>query len=104
MSLEEIQKKVDEWVSQYKEGYWEPPYIGLRLTEEIGELAREINDRWGPKKKKVSEDSKRLGDEIADILYTLVCLANSQEIDLDMAFKDMMDKLYKRDKDRFERK
>ena len=104
MVLKEIQKEVDEWVSQYKMGYWKPHDNLAHLTEELGELAREINHRFGPKKKKDTEEDNEISDEIADIIFTLVCLANSQNIDLDLAFEKKMEKSYTRDKDRFEKK
>ena len=72
--------------------------------EEVGELAREINDRWGPKKRKSTEIKKQLEDEMADIIFTLCCLANPLKIDLDKAFKRVMDKCHGRDKDRYEKK
>lgn len=104
MALKDIQEEVDEWVSQYRIGYWKPHEILARLTEETGELAREINDIYGPKKKKTDEDLKDLGVEIGDIIFTLSCLANSLDIDLDGSFSKVMDKCYGRDKDRFEKK
>ena len=104
MSLRKIQNRVNQWVDQYKIGYFKPLEILARLTEETGELAREINHRFGPKRKKAEEDKKELGDEIADIIFTLTCLANSLDIDLDDSFDRMMSKLEKRDKDRWEKK
>ena len=104
MSLTKIQKEVDAWVSQYKIGYFKPLEIMVRLTEEVGELAREINHHYGPKRKKSSEKHKDIGDEIADIIFTLVCLSNSLEIDLDESFEKMMHKLNTRDKKRFRKK
>lgn len=104
MSLKDIQKEIDDWVQQYKIGYFKPHEIITRLAEEVGELAREINHIFGPKKKKPEEDKKEMGDEIADIVFTLGCLANSQNIDLDESFKRVMDKCYGRDKDRWEKK
>lgn len=104
MSLKEVQDEVDKWVQQYKIGYWNPHEILARLTEETGELAREINHIYGPKKKKSSEETKELADEIADIFFTLSCLANSLDINLDESFQRAMDKCYGRDKDRFEKK
>ncbi len=98
------QKEVDEWVQNVKIGYWSPHEILARLAEEVGELAREINHIYGPKKKKSTEDTKDLNDEIADIIFTVVCLANSLNLDLDEGFKNAMDKCYGRDKDRFEKK
>ncbi|OHA83464.1 MAG: nucleotide pyrophosphohydrolase [Candidatus Yonathbacteria bacterium RIFOXYC1_FULL_52_10] len=103
-SMKDQQKQVDEWVSQYKMGYWQPLEIMARLTEETGELARELNHRFGPKKKKAEEDTADLENEAADIIFTLCCLANSLNLDLDRGFKHAMDKCYGRDKDRFEKK
>lgn len=104
MPLKEIQKQVDDWVKQYKIGYWQPHEILARLAEEVGELAREINHLYGPKKKKKYENPKEMEDEIADIIFTLACLANSKGIDLDKAFKKVMDKLNSRDNNRWEKK
>jgi NTP pyrophosphatase (non-canonical NTP hydrolase) len=69
--IQKIQDEVDKWINQYKIGYWKPHEILARLTEETGELAREINHIYGPKKKKLSEETKNLSDEIADIIFTL---------------------------------
>ena len=104
MSLAKYQKGVDDWIKQYKIGYFKPLEIIARLVEEIGELAREINHRYGPKKKKSSEKKNEIGDEIADIFFTLICLANSLNIDLDKSFEKMMRKLNTRDNKRFKRK
>ncbi len=102
--MKDYQKRVDEWVRQYKIGYFKPLEILARLTEETGELARELNHRFGPKKKKATEDKKELEDEVADIIFTLACLANSLELDIDRGFSNVMDKCYGRDKDRWEKK
>ncbi len=104
MALKKIQKEVDDWIGQYKLGYFKPLEILARLTEEVGEVAREINHMFGPKKKKPGEETKELGDEIADVIFTLVCMANSLHIDLDKSFKKMMDKMNTRDKNRWEKK
>ncbi len=104
MTLKDVQDEVDVWVTQYKIGYWKPHEIFVRLMEETGELAREINHIYGPKKKKSSEEIKEMEDEIADIIFTLCCLANSQNINLDESFKRVMDKCYGRDNNRFEKK
>lgn len=104
MSLKQTQSRVEAWVSQLKIGYFKPLEILARLTEETGELARELNHRFGPKKKKATEDTKEVGDEIADIIFTVVCLANSLNIDLDKSFDKMMQKYGERDKDRWEKK
>ena|SRR3989344_749549 len=104
MALKDIQKQVDDWVMQYKVEYFKPLEILARLTEETGELARELNHRFGPKQKKPSEDVREVGDEVGDILFTLACLANSLKIDLDESFSRVMDKCYGRDKERWEKK
>lgn len=104
MPLKDTQKQVDEWTRQYKIQYWQPHEILARLMEEIGELSREINHLYGPKKKKSTEELKELGEEVADIIFTLCCLANSKGIDLDKSFERVMDKCYGRDKDRYEKK
>jgi NTP pyrophosphatase (non-canonical NTP hydrolase) len=104
MSFKKIQQDVDYWIGQHKVGYFSPHAILARITEEVGELAREINHRWGPKPKKSTEENIELGDEIGDIIFALCCLANSQGIDLDQVWQGVMDKCYNRDKDRYEKK
>ncbi len=105
MTLKEIQEQVDKWTGQFKPQYWQPLEILARLTEENGELARELNDRFGAKKKKSSEELNEVGDEISDMIFTLCCLANSQKIDLDNYFNKMMqEKQYGRDNNRYEKK
>ncbi len=104
MSLRETQQTVDRWIGQYKEGYF-PPLVNLaRLAEEVGELARELNHRFGPKTKKPDEPEGSVAMELADIVFVVVCLANSQHIDLDEAFARMMEKVTSRDADRWTRK
>jgi len=104
VALREAQQRVDQWISQYKEGYF-PPLTNLaRLSEEVGELAREINHRFGEKTKKKEEADGDLALELADILFVVICLANSQKIDLDEAFDRMMAKVTTRDADRWTRK
>ena len=102
--MKKIQEQVDSWVKQYKIGYFKPLEILARLTEEVGELAREINHKFGPKKKKPTEETNEIGDEAADIIFTLACLANSLGIDLDKHFKRVMAKYQGRDKNRFDKK
>jgi len=102
--MKEIQKQVDDWVQKYKIGYFKPLEIMARLTEETGELAREINHRFGPKKKKSTEDTSDIEEEIADIIFTLTCLSNSLDLDMDRGFEKVMDKANGRDKDRWEKK
>lgn len=96
-----MQREVDRWISQFEEGYWHPLSMLARLTEEVGELAREINHRWGQKPKKPEEPETDLALEIADVLFILAALANSQGIDLDQAFQATMDKYRSRDANRW---
>ncbi len=104
MALKDTQKQVNDWVSQYEVPYWTPHEILTRITEADGEQAREQNHEWGPKKKKETEHTKEVADELSDVLFSIICFANSQGIDLDEAFRKTMDKCYKRDVDRFEKK
>ncbi len=104
MTLSDYQRQVDAWVQQYKISYWSPHEILARIVEETGEVAREVNHQFGPKKKKPGEKEGNLGEELADIIFAICCMANSQGINLDDSFKQVMDKCYGRDKDRFEKK
>lgn len=104
MSFRAAQSTVDRWISQFEEGYFSPLTNLARLSEEVGELAREINHRFGEKTKKPGEPEGSLPGELADILFVVICLANSQQIDLDEAFDAMMAKVTARDADRWTRK
>jgi NTP pyrophosphatase (non-canonical NTP hydrolase) len=104
MSLKKAQKEVHAWASQYEVPYWKPHEILARLTEECGEVAREINHLFGPKKKKKGEKKGSLQEEVGDVLFTIICLANSQKISLDDAFAQALAKCYGRDAKRFKRK
>ncbi len=104
MSLQESQARVDAWISQYEESYFHPLTNLARLTEEVGELARDINHRFGQKTKKKEEPEGDLAMEMADILFVLICMANREKIDLQVAFDRMMEKVETRDKDRWTRK
>lgn len=104
MAFKDIQKQVDEWINQYKIGYYHPLAIITQAVEELGELAREINNRHGPRVKKSPEDTAEIEEEIADVMFAMICMANSQGIDLDEVWKKKMDKCYGRDKDRWEKK
>ncbi len=103
-TIKQFQSEVDKWTSQFDPQYWPPHEILTRLMEETGELAREINHLFGSKKKKTDEKDRQLGDEMADIIFTLVCLANSQDIDLTNHLQRIIDKCYKRDNDRYQKK
>jgi NTP pyrophosphatase (non-canonical NTP hydrolase) len=104
VAFREAQATVDDWIGQYKEGYFTPLTNLARLTEEVGELAREINHRFGQKPKKSEEAPGDLAGELGDILFVVICLANSQGIDLDAAFDGVMQKVRTRDAGRWTRK
>jgi len=104
LSLRDAQQTVDRWIGQYKEGYFSPLTNLARLSEEVGELAREINHRFGEKPKKRDEAEGSLALELADILFVVFCIANSQHIDLDEAFAAMMAKVTARDAGRWTKK
>lgn len=103
-SLSDMQKEVDTYISQFKTGYFSPLANLARLTEEVGELAREINHYHGEKKKKDSEAENTIEAELGDNLFVLLCLANSLGIDMTESFNRTMEKFNTRDKYRFERK
>jgi len=101
MSLSESQARVDRWIARFEEGYFDPLTNLARLTEEVGELAREINHRFGQKTKKPEEPAGDLAMELADILFVVICIANREKIDLQQAFDRMMDKVDTRDTTRW---
>jgi NTP pyrophosphatase (non-canonical NTP hydrolase) len=101
MEIKEAQARVDAWISQFEEGYW-PPLTNLaRLIEEVGELAREMNHRFGHKTKKDEEPEQDLAIELADVLFVLLVIANEQEIELDVALERVLEKYRTRDADRW---
>lgn len=103
MRIGEAQQAVDRYIGQFADGYW-PPLTNLaRLVEEVGELARELNHRFGRKTKKPGEPEQDLALELADILFVLIALANEQGIDLEDAFRRVLDKYGLRDAHRWRR-
>src|SRR5687768_12180993 len=104
MSLTDAQGRVDAWISQFEEGYFHPLTNIARLAEEVGELAREINHRYGQKTKKAEEPEGDVGMEMADILFVIICMANREGIDLQNAFDRMMAKIEVRDDGRWKKR
>ena len=98
-----MQHRVDAWIGQFEESYFDPLTNLARLAEEVGELAREVNHRFGRKTKKANEPEGDVAMEMGDILFVLCCMANREGIDLDDAFARMMDKVERRDRDRWTR-
>jgi NTP pyrophosphatase (non-canonical NTP hydrolase) len=103
MTIKEMQETVHRYISQFKEGYFTPMTLVVRLTEELGELAREVNHLYGEKPKKPSEEEGSIALELGDLMFVITCLANRLNIDLSKAFIDVMNKFETRDKDRWTR-
>lgn len=103
-SMTQMQKEVDDYISQFKAGYFSPLANLARLTEEVGELSREINHQYGEKKKKDTEEENTIKAELGDNLFVLLCIANSLDIDMTESFNETLDKFNTRDHDRFERR
>lgn len=99
-SLSELQKKIDEFISEHG-GYWPPLSMLSAIMEELGELAREINHIEGYKPKKDGKKGSKVGEEIADLIFALICLANSYSVNLNEELETIIEKYTKRDKDRF---
>jgi NTP pyrophosphatase (non-canonical NTP hydrolase) len=102
-TMQEMQDEVDRYIKQFIEGYFSPLAMMARLTEELGELAREINHYYGEKPKKKTEKENTVEEELGDLLFVIICLANSLGIDLTASFDRVMHKFNTRDKDRWTR-
>ena len=100
VSLPEAQQMVDEWIKTIGVRYFSELTNMAILTEEVGELARIIARTYGDQSFKKSDEGKNLGDEMADVLWVLICLANQTGIDLNEAFLKNIEKKTNRDKDR----
>ncbi|MBE6311964.1 MAG: pyrophosphatase [Bacteroidales bacterium] len=100
MSIEEAQKLVDNWIKTYGVRYFNELTNMAILTEEVGELASIIARKYGEQSFKESDKDKDLADEMADVLWVLICLANQTGVDLNEAFRKNLEKKTKRDKTR----
>lgn len=100
MTLSEAQKKIDAWIKQYGVRYFNELTNTAILMEEVGEVARIIARRYGEQSEKENDKNKDLGDEMADVLFVLICLANQTGIDLEDALHKNLEKKTGRDKDR----
>lgn len=103
-TLKQYQRDIDDWAQTLQKPYWAPLSIYARLVEEVGELGRLLNHMYGDKPKKSTEDAQELAEEMADILFALLCLANREGIELDSAMERVIQKSHTRDKDRFAKK
>jgi len=101
-TLQDVQREIDTLIKEeWHSHYWAPLSSLARLTEEVGELAREINHTYGEKPRKASEGPGNIVTEMGDILFILASLANSLDIDLDKAFEQSMAKYQRRDAQRW---
>ncbi len=100
MTINEAQQQVDEWIKRYGVRYFSPLTNMAILTEEVGEVARIVARRYGEQSEKESDRGRDLGDELADVMWVLMCLANQTGVDLDEALRRNIDKKTKRDAQR----
>jgi len=100
MDIKNAQIQVDNWIKQHGVRYFNELTNMAQLTEEVGEVARIIARRYGEQSEKESDKSKDLGEELADVLFVLLCLANQTGIDLQASFDKKMDFKANRDHDR----
>ncbi len=100
MSWKDIQKETDDWIKTIGVRYFNELTNMALLTEEVGEVARIIARRYGEQSEKESDKNKDLGEELADVLFVTVCLANQTGVDLDKAWRRRMQKKTRRDKKR----
>jgi NTP pyrophosphatase (non-canonical NTP hydrolase) len=100
MSFKDAQKKVDDWIKTYGVRYFSELTNMAVLTEEVGELARIMARKYGDQSFKESDKEYNLADEMADVLWVLICLANQTGVDLQEAFEKNMEKKTLRDKHR----
>lgn len=100
MEIKELQEQVDDWIKKYGVRYFNELTNMAILTEEVGELARIISRRYGEQSEKESDKNKDLGDEMADVLWVLTCLANQTGVDLEKAVQKNFEKKTNRDHSR----
>ena len=100
MDLEGAQKKVDEWIKTHGVRYFDELTNMAQLTEEVGEVARIISRRYGEQSEKESDKHKDLGEELADVIFVAICLANQTDVDLQAAFDKKLQVKSERDHNR----
>ena len=91
MELKSLQKKVDNWINEHGVRYFDPLTNMAQLTEEVGEVARIISRRFGEQSEKDSDKKIDLGEELSDVLFVVLCLANQTGIDLDSSFNKKLE-------------
>ena len=102
--IKDYQQQIDQWTARHEKPYWEPMSQLAHLIEEVGELARVYNHKYGDKLKKSSEVEDDMQGEMGDILFALICMANVEGVNLDDAVSGSIHKSMTRDKDRFKKK
>ena len=100
MDIKKVQTEVDEWIKSHGVRYFDELTNMVQLTEEVGEVARIISRRYGEQSEKESDKQKDLGEELADVLFVVLCLANQTGVDLSEAFAKKLELKTKRDHDR----
>jgi len=100
MTLQEAQTKIDQWIKDYGVRYFDEMTNMAILMEEVGEVARIMSRRYGEQSEKESDKNKDLGDEMADVLFVLMCLANQTGVDLEKALEKNLEKKTNRDHSR----
>ncbi len=99
--LAQLQQEVDRWIRN-NGGYWDPMSMLARLVEEVGELAREYNHRFGAKRPKADDPDRAVADELGDLLFILVSMANERGVDLGTALDATLRKYDRRDAGRWQ--
>jgi NTP pyrophosphatase (non-canonical NTP hydrolase) len=100
MTIKETQEIIDKWIKKYGVRYFDELTNMAILTEEVGEVARIMSRRYGEQSEKESDKNKDLGDELADVLFVLTCIANQTGVDLESAMKKNLEKKTRRDSER----
>lgn len=100
MSIQNLQKDVDNWIHEHGVRYFNELTNMAQLTEEVGEVARIIARRYGEQSEKESDKQKDLGEELADVMFVVLCLANQTGVDLESAFYKKLNLKTERDHDR----
>jgi NTP pyrophosphatase (non-canonical NTP hydrolase) len=100
MTIEEAQARIDTWIKQYGVRYFDPMTNLAVLVEEVGEVARIMARRYGEQSEKESDKAKHLDDELADVLFVVMCIANQTGIDLTQALEKNLEKKTLRDANR----
>lgn len=101
ISINKSQEIVDKFILKFCGGYWNPLCNLLRLVEEVGELSREINHKYGSKTKKNTEPYRNIKEEIGDIFFSVICIANFEKINLEESLNEVLKKYKDRDKNRW---